>query len=61
MKFYRYRDGKGEWRWRLKGRNGKILADSAESYKRLSACTAAIQKIIKACVVDEESKIITDE
>lgn len=29
-----YKDAKKEWRWRLKASNGKIIADSAESYKR---------------------------
>lgn len=27
-------DREGGWRWRLVGRNGKILADSGESYTR---------------------------
>ena len=29
-----YRDRKGEWRWRLKSANGKIVAESGEGYKR---------------------------
>lgn len=29
-----YRDAAGEWRWRLKARNGRIVADSAEGYTR---------------------------
>lgn len=29
-----YKDKRGEWRWRAKHTNKKILADSAESYKR---------------------------
>ena len=28
-----YKDTKGEWRWRLKASNGRIIADSAEGYK----------------------------
>lgn len=27
-----YKDRKGEWRWRLTSRNGKIIADSGEGY-----------------------------
>ena len=33
-----YRDRAGEWRWRLKARNGRILADSAEGYTRYRDC-----------------------
>jgi uncharacterized protein YegP (UPF0339 family) len=28
-----YKDTRGEWRWRLWAKNGKIVADSAESYR----------------------------
>lgn len=28
-----YQDKKREWRWRLKAKNGKVIADSAEGYK----------------------------
>lgn len=34
MKFHIYQDARGEWRWRLKARNGRIVADSGEGYKR---------------------------
>lgn len=34
MRFILYKDFKGEYRWTLKAGNGKIMADSAESYKR---------------------------
>lgn len=27
-----YRDPTGDWRWRLRARNGRIVADSAEAY-----------------------------
>jgi hypothetical protein len=30
------RTRKGEWRWRLIGRNGKIVANSGESFKRIA-------------------------
>ncbi len=29
-----YQDRRGEWRWRAKARNGQIVADCAEGYKR---------------------------
>jgi uncharacterized protein YegP (UPF0339 family) len=31
-KFTVYQDRAGEWRWQLKARNGKIIADSGEGY-----------------------------
>lgn len=27
-----YRDASGDWRWRLRAANGRIVADSAEGY-----------------------------
>ncbi len=29
-----YQDEKGEWRWRVRAGNGRIVGDSAEGYKR---------------------------
>lgn len=31
-KFVVYKDRKSEWRWRLKAKNGRIVADSGEGY-----------------------------
>jgi len=36
-----YKDKKGEWRWRVVAKNGKIVADSGEGYKRPSAAKSA--------------------
>lgn len=39
LRVYEAKDG---WRWRLAARNGRIVADSAESYSRRGdACRAA--------------------
>lgn len=35
-----------EWRWRLYGKNGKIVADSGESYKNKAACLKAVRTIV---------------
>lgn len=43
--FDRYLDRAGEWRWRFKAPNGKIMADSGEGYSSLAACDAAIAVI----------------
>lgn len=45
MKFHIYKDDKGEWRWRLKAANGKILADSGEGYSTKQSCTEAIDLV----------------
>lgn len=46
VKFKVYKDKKNEYRWRLIASNGKIIADCAEGYKRLSACNSNILKLI---------------
>jgi uncharacterized protein YegP (UPF0339 family) len=45
MTYYYYKDAKGEWRWRLKATNGRILADSGEGYKNQQDCKDAIDRI----------------
>lgn len=45
---YRARDG---WRWRITGRNNRIMADSAEAYTRKYDCVRAIDRIRKADLV----------
>lgn len=48
MKFHVSKDKKGEFRWRLKADNGKVIADSGEGYKEERDCTAAIELVKKA-------------
>ncbi len=39
---YVYRDAAGRWRWHYRAANGRILADSGQSYKRrIDAVTAS--------------------
>ena len=45
MKFHIYKDAAGEWRWRLKAANGKVLADSGEGYNTKQACKDGIQLV----------------
>lgn len=45
MTYIYYQDAKGEWRWRLKASNGRILADSGEGYNNLSDCLENIDRI----------------
>jgi uncharacterized protein YegP (UPF0339 family) len=45
MTYYYYKDAKGEWRWRLKASNGRILADSGEGYTTEQACKDDINRV----------------
>lgn len=49
-KFELYRDKRGQYRFRLKARNGQIVAFS-EGYTTKSACLQGIQSVIK-CAKD---------
>ncbi|MFB6304415.1 MAG: HVO_2922 family protein [Haloferacaceae archaeon] len=40
-----YEDNAGEWRWRLRHRNGNILADSGEGYDSRTAAHDTIESI----------------
>jgi len=40
-----YRDGRGEWRWRLRAANGRILADSGEGYRRRASARHAAGRV----------------
>lgn len=41
--FHLYRDKKGEYRWRLRARNRKIIADSGEGYRHKQSCEHGIE------------------
>lgn len=41
-KFHLYTDKKGEYRWRLRSRNSKIIADSGEGYTERAHCEHGI-------------------
>lgn len=38
-----YRDSSGQWRWRLRAGNGRIVADSGESYRKQADCLAGLR------------------
>jgi uncharacterized protein YegP (UPF0339 family) len=40
-----YRDDAGEFRWRLRAQNGKIIADSSEGYSRRIDCLAEARSL----------------
>ncbi len=41
-KFHLYLDKRGEYRWRLRSRNSKIIADSGEGYTQKESCEHGI-------------------
>ncbi len=43
--FELYEDGAGEYRWRLRHRNGNIIADSGEGYSSRSAAESAVNSV----------------
>lgn len=45
MRFVIYSDKRGEWRWRLVARNGRIVADSGEGYASLRGCRGAVSLV----------------
>jgi uncharacterized protein YegP (UPF0339 family) len=40
-----YKDAANYWRWRLKAENGRIIADSGESYHNEQDCLWAINLV----------------
>ena len=60
MRFELYRDAKGEWRWRLRARNGEVIADSGEGYLRREDCEhgiALVRQSTEASIEDMTTKI----
>ena len=45
MKLEIYQDRRKEWRWRLRARNGNIMAVASEGYKNFQDCTDAVDSI----------------
>lgn len=43
--FHVYKDNAGEWRWRLKAVNGRIIADSGEGYRDRGDCIHSIELV----------------
>lgn len=46
-----FQDEKSEWRWHIKALNGRIVADSAEGYRRRRDCLKMLEKMIAANIV----------
>ena len=44
-RFIVYQDKKHEWRWKLVAGNNKVIADSAEGYKRMESAMQQVEHI----------------
>jgi len=56
--FEMYEDRAGEWRWRLRHRNGEIVADSGEGYGSRHGVREAVERVKErvdgATITDED-------
>ena len=41
-----YKDRRGMWRWRIKSRNGRIVADSGEGYKQRAILFRSLTRLL---------------
>jgi uncharacterized protein YegP (UPF0339 family) len=41
-----YRDRTGEYRWRMRAKNGRIIADGAEGYKTKRGARRAAERLL---------------
>jgi len=47
-----YADASGQYRWRRKAPNGRIVADSGESYTRAGDCLEAAERVFKGQMLE---------
>lgn len=43
-----YEDSFGGWRWRIKARNNRVIADGAEAYSERRKAVDAVQRLANA-------------
>ncbi len=55
LKFEVYKDAKGEFRWRLKGPDGKVVATGGQGYKGKVACQRGVEIIKHAGSADAKT------
>lgn len=44
-----YQDKQGYWRWRLKARNRRVIAESGEGYSARYKATQAVGRLLAMC------------
>ncbi len=55
-----YRDARGEWRWRLVARNGRIIAEGGEGYVRRIDCERSVSHLALAAVEASGQTVVRD-
>lgn len=58
-----YQDSKGEWRWRLRASNGRIIAEGGEGYKTKQGITRAVDTVVEAfsrCEIEGDGDSVSD-
>lgn len=58
LKFKVFQDKRDQWRWHLIAGNGRIIADSAESYHNKQDCLKGVDLVKNAC---QETPVEVDE
>ncbi len=43
-----YPDSQDEWRWRMRAKNGRIVASGGEGFSRKQSCERSIVRVIQA-------------
>ena len=59
MKIEYYEDAAGEWRWRMKARNHKIIAIGGEGFTTKDACIESIM-LVQDAFSGEQTVMITE-
>jgi len=54
MKIEIYKDKKKEWRWRLKAKNGRIVAVCGEGYRNKQHCVRMTVKLFYGLAIKGE-------
>ena len=55
-----YQDAAGEWRWRLRSKNGRVVADCAEGYKTRAGITRAVSVVENLIIGLRDEKSVPD-
>ncbi len=53
--FQLYKQMDGQWRWRLKSRNGKLIANGGEAFKSLRGVLSSIKGVMQ---INAETPIV---
>lgn len=48
-----YRDARDEFRWRVRARNGRIVADGAEGYQQRATCKRMLAMLCNLAEVED--------